>query len=456
MTGPAYGSRAFVVLWGGQFVSLVGSALTSFALGVRVYQLTGSVTKLGLVYTLAFVPQILVSPVAGALVDRWGRKRALLLSNGGAMIMALSLAALLATHSFAAWNVYIVTAVNSMLAALQLPAFGSAVPLLVPKQHIGRANGMLLLASSASQVLAPAAAGALLLVIKIQGVVLLDCLSFGVAILTLLAIRIPQPPAAAPAGGGPAGAPAAKSGVLGDFAESWRYVAARRGLVGLLVFFAALNLSVGFADVLITPLVLAFASTAALGAVLSVGGIGMVGGSVAMSIWGGPRRRVTGVLGFSLLLGVAFIVGSLRPSVPLIAAAAFVFLGSSSIINVSYRGIWQTKVEQRLQGRVLALQNMVTTSSLPVAYLLAGPLASGVFEPLAGRRQARPGLVAALVGHGADRGIALLLLLLGVVILLTVAGGYLNRHLRDLEDELPDAVPDMPAPTPEPVAGGAA
>lgn len=455
MTGPASGSRAFVVLWGGQFVSLVGSALTSFALGVRVYQLTGSVTKLGLVYTFAFVPQILVSPVAGALVDRWGRKRALLLSNGGAMLVALSLAALLATHSFAAWNVYIATSVNSVLAALQLPAFGSAVPLLVPKRHIGRANGMLLLASSASQVLAPAAAGALLLIIKIQGVVLLDCLSFGVAILTLLAIRIPQPPAAAPAGGGAGEAPAGKSSVLGDFAESWRYVAARRGLVGLLVFFAALNLSVGFADVLITPLVLAFASTAALGAVLSIGGVGMVGGSVAMSIWGGPRRRVTGVLGFSLLLGVAFIVGSLRPSVPLIAAAAFVFLGSSSIINGSYRSIWQTKVEPRLQGRVLALQSMVTTSSLPVAYLLAGPLASR-FEPLAGRHQARPGLITALVGHGADRGIALLLLLLGVIILLTVLGGYLNRHLRNLEDELPDAVPDALAPMPEPVAGGAA
>ena len=446
MAAPASGFRTFLILWSGQFVSLVGSALSGFALGVRVYQLTGSVTQLGLVYMLVFVPQVLFSPLAGYLVDRWGRKRALLVSNGGSMLVALALAALLVTHSFAVWNAYIAVSANSVMSALQLPAFGSAVPLLVPKRALGRANGLLLLASSGSQVLGPVVAGSLLLVIKLQGIILIDCVSFGAVIFTLLITRIPRARAE------DAEHEAADTGpatLLGGFAESWRYVLARRGLVGLLALYAAMCFFVGFADVLVTPLVLAFASTGALGAVLSAGGVGMVGGSLVMSAWKGPRRNVTSVLGASLLLGLALVAGALRPNLPLIAAAAFVFLGSSVIINVGYRNIWQIKVEARMLSRVLALQNMLTTAWCPIAYVLAGPLADGVFVPLAGRDRVRSGVVAALVGHGADRGVALLLLLVGVLIVVSVALGYLNPRLRHVDEELPDAIPQAVPATPD-------
>lgn len=446
MAATASGFRAFLVLWSGQFVSLIGSALSGFAMGVRVYQLTGSVTELGLVYMLVFVPQILCSPVAGSLVDRWGRKRALLVSNGGSMAVALALAALLATHSFNVWNVYVATAAYSALSALQLPAFESSMPQLVQKRHLGRANGMLLLASSASQVLAPVVAGFLLLAVKLQGIVLIDCLSFGAAILTVLITRFPRSRDQHEAAGeGPAT-------LLGGFAESWRYVTARRGLLGLLVFYGVMCFFVGFADVLITPLVLAFASTGALGAVLSAGGVGMVVGSAVMSAWGGPRRNTVGVLGFSFLLGLALVIGSLRPSLPLIAAAAFVFLGSSSIISVSYRNIWQIKVEPRMLSRALALQNMLTTCWSPIAYVLAGPLADWVFVPLVGRRRVRSGDLAMLVGNGDGRGFALLLLVMGVLILVAVASGYLYPRLRRLEDELPDMIQDTAAVAPDPTA----
>jgi MFS transporter, DHA3 family, macrolide efflux protein len=442
----ASGFRTFLILWSGQFVSLLGSGLSGFALGVRVYQLTGSVTKLGLVYMLVFVPQIVFSPLAGSLVDRWGRKRALLVSSSGSMAVALALAALLATHSFTVWNVYVATAAYSVLSGLQLPALGSAVPLLVSKQDLGRANGMLLLATSASQVLAPVVAGFLLLAIKLQGIVLIDCLSFGAAVITVLITRIPRPPDETEA------AEAEPATLLGGFAESWRYVMARQGLVGLLAFYGAMCFFVGFADVLITPLVLAFASTGGLGAVLSVGGVGMIAGSAAMTVWRGPRRNTTGVLGFSFLLGLALVIGASRPSLLLIGAAAFVFLGSSSILNVCYRNIWQLKVESRMLSRALALQNMLTTSWSPVAYMLAGPLADGLFVPLVGRHHVSSRGLATLVGNGAGRGYALLLMVMGVLILVSVVCGYMYPRLRHLEDELPDAIQEETAAVPEPAA----
>lgn len=436
MAAPASGFRAFLILWCGQFISLIGSFLASFALGVRIYQLTGSVTKLGLVFACAFVPGILFSPVAGSLVDRWGRKRALLVSNCGAMAVALTLATLLVTHTFAVWNVYLVTIANSVMSSLQEPAFGSTVPLLVPKRHIGRANGLLLLAISASQVLAPVIAGFLLLAIKLQGIILINCLSYGVALITLLFIRIPHPQPEDEA------QETKPTTLLGGFAQCWRYVMARRGLVNLMILFGALCFFVAFVDVLYIPLVLAFASTGALGAVLTVGGVGMITGSLAMSAWGGSRRRTTGVLGFALLLGAALVLGALRPSVPLIAVAAFIFLGSQPLIEGSYRSIWQTKIEPSMQGRVLALQNMVTTAPQPIAYLLAGPIADGIFQPLAGRRHVRSGVLATVVGNGPGRGFALLLLCIGVLVMVTAAWGRLNPRIRHLEDEVPDVITD--------------
>lgn len=437
---PTSGFRTFVILWCGQFVSLVGTFLTAFALGVYVYQLTGSVTTLGFVYALSFLPLILVSPIAGSLVDRWGNKRALLVSNVGSMLISLVLAGLLFTHTFKVWHVFVVVAAESVLSALQMPAFESSVPLLVPKRHIGRANGMRLVATATSQVLAPVTAGVLLLVIHIQGIVLMDCLSFGFAVLTLLFIRIPraQHEDEVKVGGSPT--------LVEDFREAWRYVVALPGLLALMVFLGAISFAIGFVDVLITPLVLAFASTDALGAVLSIGGVGMVATSVAMSAWGGPRRRVRGMLGFSLLLAAAIVMGSLRPSVPLIAVAAFIFLGCAAIIVGSSQSIWQTKVEPRLLGRVLALKNMIALAPQLIGYALAGVIADRVFQPLVGRDHVRSRVVAMLVGDGPGRGIALLVMLTGILIALLVVLAYMYPRLHNLEDELPDMIAEDELP----------
>lgn len=434
---PESGFRTFVVLWAGQFVSLVGTFLSSFALGVYVYQVTGSVTMLGFVYALSFLPMILVSPVAGTLVDRWGNRTALLVSNAGAMLVALALALLFLTGGFQVWHVLVAVSLSSVLSALQLPAFESSVPLLVPKRHIGRANGMRMVATAASQVVAPVIAGALLLAIGIQGVILMDCLSFGFALVTLLFVRIPRP------AHDDAGADAGSDGgtaASGGFAEAWHYTRARPGLLALMVFLGAISFFIGFVDVLITPLVLRFASSGALGTVMSIGGVGMVASGIVMSVWGGPRRRVRGVLGFSLLLAAAIVLGSLRPNIALVAAAAFVFLGCTSIILGSSQSVWQTKVEPRLMGRVIALKNMIGLAPQLVAYATAGVVADQVFEPLVGRDEVRSPVLATLVGQGPGRGVATLMMLMGLLIAVTVVVAYAYPRLRHVEDELPDVV----------------
>lgn len=440
MTAPATRFRAFVIVWFGQFVSLVGSALMDFALAVYVYGLTGSATTLAVILVLGMIPMIVASPVAGSLVDRWGPKPALLVSTSGNVVLAAILAALLYTDAFQVWHVYPIVIVGSTLGALEMPALASLTPQLVPKEQLGRANGMRMAAMAASQVLGPVAAGFLLLTIGIDGIVLIDLLSFLVAIATLLLVDVPRPRPQPSLGTGE------EEGVLAEFREGWRYVTARRGLLALLLFLAAVNFSAGVIELVLTPLVLSFASSGGLGTVLSVGGAGMIAGGVAVSAWGGPRRRVRGILGFTLLLGLATIAGALRPSVALVAAAAFVFMGGLAVVISTNQSIWQAKVHPQMLGRVGAIVAMVGSIPQLIAYALAGPAVDHLFEPLVGREEVRSETLATLVGTGPGRGVALLMMVMGVLIVITVCVAATNPQLRNLEDELADqgAGPDDP------------
>jgi MFS family permease len=186
-------------------------------------------------------------------------------------------------------------------------------------------------------------------------------------------------------------------------------------------------------------MILAFASSGAAGTVLSIGGIGMVTTSLAMTVWGGPRRRMQGILGFTLVMAVATVVGSLRPNLTLLAVAAFVFMGALGIVIGSNRSLWQTKVEPHLLGRVMALQNMVASVPHMCAFALAGLVADQVFVPLVGRDRVRSPVLAMVVGDGPGRGFALLLMVMGLLLALCVVLAYLYPRLRHLEDELPDA-----------------
>lgn len=434
------GLRVFAILWVGQFASLTGSGLSSFALGVYAYQRTGSVTTLALVYALAYLPFIVAAPFAGALIDRWGPRRSLVLSNCAAAAIMLVFAAVLATDTFALWQVYVVVSCLSMTQALETPALETAVPLLVPKQQIGHANGLLMLAIASSRLLAPVSAGLLLIAIHLPGIVLMDCASYLLALLTLAIVRIPRH-----AGHGNVLRSGWTATLLNDLRQACRYVADRRGLVALLVFSALINFCGAVVQLMITPTVLAFASSATLGTIMSCAGVGMVIASFAMSVWGGPRRRVTGILGFAFLMGMAMVVGSLRPNSVLIAAGAFVALGSSAIVMACNQAVWQTKVDPQLRGRVIALLTMAFSAPPLVAYALAGFTADHFFVPLVGRYDVSSPVLRMLVGTGPGRGFALLIMVMGALIVLCVLSAVLYPRLRHLDADLPDMIPDPSA-----------
>lgn len=431
------GLRSFLAIWSGQVVSALGSNLTGFAVGVWVYQQTGSATKYALIALVTTLPGMLLAPLAGALVDRWDRRWIMILSDLGAGCMTLILAALIWLGRLELWHIYLLLSLSSVFATLQWPAFTAATTLLVPREHLGRASGLTQTGNGIAEILAPALAGALVVTIGLDGVVLIDVVTFLVAVSTLLVVRVPRPPVSAEGS-------AARGHLLREAAAGWTYIRLRTGLLTLLILLAATNFSMGVMQVLVTPMVLAFSSAAVLGRVLSIAGLGMLAGSVLMSIWGGPRRRVAGILMLLLIQGLSLVVGGLRPSAVLIAAAGFVFLFAMPLLLGTSQALWQSKVPPDLQGRVFAMRRMVAWSTLPLAYLVAGPLADRVFEPLLAADGALARTLGPWIGVGEGRGIGLLYILLGILVVLTVAIAARFPRLRRLEEELPDAVPARP------------
>ena len=423
----------FSIVWFGQLISMFGNGLTNFALGVWAYQRTGSVTLFALITLAGTLPSILISPMAGVYVDRWNRRKVLIATDCGAAALTILLAGLLVTDQLMIWMIYLIVGIRSVLRAFQLPAYTASTTMLIPKEHLTRANGMIQFGGAAAQIFAPLLAGFLILTIQLQGIVLIDFITFLIAIVTLILVQIPQPASSGTA---------KKRSVLREAGYGLSYITERPGLFSMLIIFAIVNFAFGMAQVLFAPLVLKFSTTPVLGTIGSLGGVGLLIGSLVLSTTGGPKPRIHGVLGLGIAFGFSLMLAGLQASPVLIGIASLTSMFCAPFLNGCSQAIWQLKVPADVQGRVFATRLMISWSCAPIAYVLAGPLSDGLFEPLLMPDGGLAGSIGQVVGVGPGRGVGFLFVLIGLTVMLTSAAGYLYRPLRRVEQELPDAVAD--------------
>ncbi|WP_290601706.1 MFS transporter [Janthinobacterium sp.] len=423
------GLRDFLLIWFGQMTSGIGSRLSSFALGIWVLRTTGSTTQFALIFVAMAVPALLIAPFAGALVDRWDRRRIMLCCDIVSASAQLVLAALLMNSQLAIWHIYLCVGATALANAFHGPAYASSIPLLVPHGQLSRVNGLVQTGGAIAQVAGPLLAGVLVSLISLPGVLLIDALSFVAAFIAMLLARIPRPPRSQDGAG---------QSLWREAATGWRYVRERNSLFGLLLVFGTCNFLFGIAAITITPLVLSMADPALLGVQMSIGGAGLLLGGVLMAASGGMKKRINGVLGFSLLAGLALAAHGLAPSFVLVTAAGFVFFLTLPVISASNDSLWQSKVPPGLQGRCFAIQRVLSEAAMPVGYCLAGPLAEHVFEPLLMPGGALAGSIGQLIGTGAGRGMGLMFIVLGLAMSLVAMLAYSIPALRRA-DELPDA-----------------
>lgn len=425
--------RTFLVIWLGQLVSTVGSGLTSFALGVWVYQGTGSTTLYALNVLAFTLPGIVLAPLIGSLVDRLDRRLVMIAGDVGAGLTTLTIWALFASGQLQVWHVYAATFANAAFNCLQGTAHSAIVCLIVPKEQLGRASGLRATAEAIGMLLSPVLAGALYLSIQLAGIVLIDFATFCFAIVTLLLVRIPRP-APSPESRGAPGA------FWQELTLGWRYIAARPGLAGLLVYFASLYFIIGMTQPLLNTMFLDLAGPETLGALLSAMGAGYLGGTLLMSAWGGPRRRILGILGVGIVQGVLMIGLGISTSLTILAGISFLFSLVDPIVGCSSEAFWQAKVPADIQGRVFAARRMIAETGLASSLLLVGPLVENVFEPLLAPGGALAGTVGQMMGTGAGRSTGLVFIVLGACFAFFSILGLLYAPLRLADIALPDAV----------------
>ncbi|MFD3166734.1 MFS transporter [Herpetosiphon sp. NSE202] len=422
--------KMFSIIWFGQLLSLIGSGLTSFALGIWIYKQNDSVTQLTLISLFTTIPGLVTGPLIGALVDRWDRRIVMILSDLVSALSILTMALLYFSNLLAFWHICFGVAINSITGAFFWPAYHASTALLVPTKQLGRAGGMNEIAYAATQLIAPILGAALLNGIGLSAIFMIDGISFLLALSTLLFVRIPTLTSAEAA--------KPKASLWREALYGWTYIRARNGLLALLIFAVVTRFVMGSVNILATPLVLAFSNEQTLGTIMSIGGVGAVIGSIAMTSWGGPKRRIYGVLGGELIGGICILIAGLKPSIPLFGIAIFIYLLRWPIGLISNQAIWLSKIAPEVQGRVLSIRQLIGFSALPLSYVVSGPLVDNVLEPLFAPGGGLANSVGQLIGIGPGRGIAFLFVLMGTLVIVASIVGFMNPRLRMVEQELPD------------------
>ncbi len=438
----ATGMFGFTVIWVGQLLSLLGTNMTGFALTIWAWEVTGQATVLALVGFFAFAPVVLVSPVAGALVDRHDRKKVMMLADLAAGMPTVFVLLLYVTGNLQVWHLFITGAITGTFQAFHFPAYSAAVTMMLRKEHYGRANGMLAAAEFATGIAAPVVAALLLSFIGIAGVMMIDVVTFTTAVAMLLFISIPKPPVTQ----------AGLKGVGSIWKESFygfRHIFERRSLLGLQLVFLGSNLTGTFGNTVLAPMILARTAndSIVLASVLSATGVGGLFGSVAMMVWGGPKRRVHGVLmGMTVTSLTGRLLLGLGRDWYVWALASFAGMFFIPITNGSNQAIWQAKVAPDVQGRVFATRLLIAQISVPLSMVLAGPLADLIFEPGMMPEGGLAPVFGWMVGHGPGAGMSLMLVFSGILGALGGLAGYAFHVIRNAEDILPDHDAGAPQP----------
>lgn len=369
--------RSFFLIWGGQAFSLLGSSLVQFALVWWLTQETGSATVLATATLVAVLPGILIGPFAGALVDRWSR-RWVMVAADAAIALTTAWAVWLAWNgALQPWHVYVIMFIRATGGAFHWPAMQASTSLMVPGQHLARVAGMNQTLYGVMNIMAPPLGALVLSLAALPAVLMIDIVTAALAILPLLFIAVPQPPASPVEAGG-----APRPSMLADLRAGLRYVWAWPGLLLLMLMATVINFVVTPAFSLMPLLVVDHFQGGPwhLGGLESAFGVGVVLGGLVLSAWGGFKRRmVTSLLGL-VGLGLGVMLIGLTPATMFALALAAMFLAgfTQPMVNGPIMAIMQAKVAPDMQGRVFTLLHAAASAMTPLSLAVAGPVADVV------------------------------------------------------------------------------
>lgn len=411
--------RRFFTIWTGQAFSLFGSNLVQFALVWWLTSTTGSATVLALATLAAMLPQILLSPIAGAVVDRGSRRLIMMAADSAIALLTLGLVIVFASGSAQIWHVYVIMFARSALGAFHWSAMSASTSLMVPEKHLSRVAGLNQALYGAVNIIAPPAGALMLAVLPMHRVLAIDVVTALMAVLPLAFIGVPQPRRSVEA------REAGPTSVAQDMKAGLRYLLGWPGLLIVCAMAAVINFIVNPAFALLPILVTRHFGGQALelGWINSAYGVGVIAGGLALSVWGGFKRRiVTSMFGLAFMGVGTIVIGAAPANAFLIAIAGMALAGiMNPITNGPLFAVLQSTVAPDMQGRVMSLLNAFATAMSPLSLLVAGPLSDAV-------------------------GVQVWYIVGGISCILLAAVGYLTPAVANLEHGRPGTAAPVAAP----------
>lgn len=416
--------RKFLLLWSGEFISAIGGGLTSFGLGVFVFQQTGKASAAALVTLLALLPTLLLSPLAGVLADRYDRRILILL---GDILSALGLVFILVcmlVGEAQLWEICVGVFISAVFSSLLDPAYKATITDLLTEEQYTKASGLVQVAGSAKYLISPIVAGFLLAVADIKLLLIIDICTILVTVPSVLVVRKglatkrnDQQP----------------QSLIREFKEGWLAVSANRGVLALVLMGSVIMFFIGFIESLFTPMILSFSTSSTLGTVQTIAASGMLVTSMVLGfipIKKGYVKILSVSLGFA---GLFMFTLGLRENIVLICLSGFLFFTMLPFTNTCLDYLLRTNIENELQGRAWGLIGVISQIGFVAAYGLAGVLADYVFNPLLVDGGFLADSVGRLIGTGSGRGIGLLISVVGVLLSVTAAVLYRIQSVKTLE-----------------------
>jgi len=433
------GMSGFTIVWLGQIISVLASMMTNFGMTLWMYKQTESATAMGMMQVAFITPFLLLSPIAGAMVDRYNRKLMMMVSDLGAVLSTTAILILYTTGLLEFWHLYIAAVINGLGNTFRWPAYSAAITTMVPKEQYGRANGMMSLVEAGPGVLAPLLAGAVL-ALTIPGpfdsfalIMLIDLITFFLAISALFIVYVPKPDKTVEG-------EEAQGNLWQEGLYGFKYIFERPSLLGLqmVFFFGNLFASIGFT--VFAPMILARTDQNSLifGSIQTAGAVGGIAGGIIMSAWAGFKRRVNGVLLGWILGGIAFAAFGTVTGLPLWITFSALFAFVIPLVNTSNQALWQAKVAPDLQGRVFSARRLIAWFTQPISPIIGGTLADFVMEPAMQRSTGMAAIFGPIFGTGPGSGMSLLITFVGTATALVGVSGFFLPFIRNADDILPD------------------
>ncbi|OME89024.1 MULTISPECIES: MFS transporter [Paenibacillus] len=424
MNKPEKSFKKFLLLWSGQLISTIGNGLTSFGLGIYVFQQTGKASAMALVTLLAFMPSLLLSAFAGVLADRYDRRLLMVLGDSLSAIGLVFILICMLRGEAQLWQICVGVTISSVFSSLLDPAYKATVTDLLTEEQYTRASGFVQVAGSAKFLISPILAGFLLTVTDIKLLLVIDICTFFVTVATTLAVRR----------GLVSKTYEHTQSFIHEIKAGWNAVSTNRGVLVLVIMTSVLTFYLGVIETLSIPMLLTFTSSSVVGMIETIIASGMLVSSVIIGFLPIQKGYVN-ILSISLFgVGVFMMAFGFREHIALICVSGFMFFAMLPFANTSLDFLVRTNIDNSVQGRAWALIGILSQLGFVVAYALSGVLADYVFTPLLVEGGVLSDSVGKIIGTGLGRGMGFLIIIAGMLLCVTSVILYKLKSVKMLEN----------------------